>query len=262
MLFKTLAGRASMIRLRYLAIRLLTVVAVAQVAASHSALAQSFDPPSVKAGDSWTYRDVTEKGANGWVQTEDQITVSRVTASSIYYSARQSGSTQAPRDRIAGRDWSRSRDVNGKETVVNRPLSFPLAPGKTWELEYREERPNKDHRFEEFYDKYTVVGMESIEVPAGKFNALKIEAEGRWTAQMEPSQVVVQGAKLAEGDAATVSEVHKTAATASTGRIYKAFWYAPEVKRWVKSVEEYYGKGGVRNERYTGELESFNPAGQ
>jgi hypothetical protein len=26
---------------------------------------------------------------------------------------------------------------------------------------------------------------------------------------------------------------------------------------WVKSVEEYYGSGGVRTERYTGELESF-----
>jgi hypothetical protein len=45
----------------------------------------------------------------------------------------------------------------------------------------------------------------------------------------------------------------------ATGRTYKAFWYAPEVKRWVKSVEEYYGSGGVRNESYTTELESFKP---
>jgi hypothetical protein len=42
-----------------------------------------------------------------------------------------------------------------------------------------------------------------------------------------------------------------------SGRTYKAFWYVPEVRRWVKSVEEYYGSGGVRNERYTAELESF-----
>jgi hypothetical protein len=32
------------------------------------------------------------------------------------------------------------------------------------------------------------------------------------------------------------------------------------VKRWVKSVEEYYSSGGVRNERYSEELESFKPA--
>ena len=44
------------------------------------------------------------------------------------------------------------------------------------------------------------------------------------------------------------------------GRTYKAFWYVPEVRRWVKSVEEYYGSGGVRNERYTDELESFQLA--
>jgi hypothetical protein len=42
-----------------------------------------------------------------------------------------------------------------------------------------------------------------------------------------------------------------------TGRTYKAFWYVPEIGRWVKSVEEYYGSNGVRNERYTAELESY-----
>jgi hypothetical protein len=29
------------------------------------------------------------------------------------------------------------------------------------------------------------------------------------------------------------------------------------VKRWVKSVEEYYSSGGVRNERITQELDAF-----
>jgi hypothetical protein len=43
----------------------------------------------------------------------------------------------------------------------------------------------------------------------------------------------------------------------ATGRLYKAFWYVPEIKRYVKSVEEYYNAGGVRNERYTEELDSF-----
>ena len=30
-----------------------------------------------------------------------------------------------------------------------------------------------------------------------------------------------------------------------------------EVKRYVKAVEEYFGANGVRNERYTLELDSF-----
>lgn len=45
-----------------------------------------------------------------------------------------------------------------------------------------------------------------------------------------------------------------------SGRTYKAFWYVPEVKRCVKSVEEYYAHGGVRSESYTSELESFKLA--
>jgi hypothetical protein len=58
-------------------------------------------------------------GANGWTQTEDEIAVSRVTSSSIDFSSKQSGSTQPSRDQILGADRSRSRDVNGKETLIN-----------------------------------------------------------------------------------------------------------------------------------------------
>ena len=57
-----------------------------------------------------------------------------------------------------------------------------------------------------------------------------------------------------------MTEVQKTTAKETSGRTYKAFWYAPEVKRWVKSVAEYYSRGGVRNERYAQKLESFAAA--
>ncbi|WP_442783439.1 hypothetical protein [Collimonas fungivorans] len=219
--------------------------------------AQSVDAPSVKAGDSWTYRLTVEKGPSGWSQSRSEVVVSHVTSSSIYYSTKQSGSTQAANDLFAGTDWSRSRDVNGKETVINKPFSFPLSVGKTWEVQYTEQHPNKVHRFEQWSHKFTVVGFETIEVPAGKFKAIKIEEEGRWNAEMEPAQTILQGAQTGQGGATMVTQVQKTTAGPATGRTYKAFWYVPEVKRWVKSVEEYYGNGGVRTERYTGELESF-----
>jgi hypothetical protein len=57
-----------------------------------------------------------------------------------------------------------------------------------------------------------------------------------------------------------VTQTQKTTATPVSGRTYKAFWYVPEVKRWVKSVEEYYAASGVRSERYTSELESVRLA--
>jgi hypothetical protein len=222
-----------------------------------SAWAQNIAAPAVKAGDTWTYRTTTEKGPSGWTQTQDETTVTRVTSSTIYYSVKGSGSTQPAKELFAGVDWSRARDIDGKETVVNRPLSFPLATGKAWEIHYTEQHPNKSFKSQEWLNKYSVVGYESIEVPAGKFNALKIEAEGHWTAELEPTQTVVQGAQSNATGTATVTQTQKTSDKTVAGRTYKAFWYVPEVRRWVKSVEEYYGNGGVRNERYTGELESF-----
>lgn len=233
------------------------VLALLVIASSAPALAQNVNAPTIKAGDTWTYKTTNEKGASGWNQTHDETTVSRVTSSAIYYTVKANGSTQPAKELFAGVDWSRMRDIDGKETVVNRPLSFPVTTGKAWEIHYTEQHPNKTFKSEEWVHKYTVVGYESVEVPAGKFNALKIEAEGRWTAELEPTQTVVQGAESNSAGTSMVTQTQKTTDKTVSGRTYKAFWYVPEVRRWVKSVEEYYGSGGVRNERYTGELESF-----
>ena len=218
------------------------------------------DRPAVHAGDTWAYRSTTEKGPGGWNQTREEIAVTRVTASTIFFTIKPSGSTQAPKETFLGGDWSRVRDVNGKETMVNRPLSFPLSPGKSWDLEYTEQNPNKNHKWEKMDNKYTVVGWESIDVAAGRFRALKIESEGRWQAQLAPAQTVTQGAQSNESGTTMITDVQKISARETSGRTYKAFWYVPEVKRWAKSVEEYYSSGGVRNERYTQELESYTAA--
>lgn len=175
-------------------------------------------------------------------------------------SVKTNGSTQPPREVFLGSDWSRSRDVNGKDTVVNRPLAFPLSQGKSWDLGFTEANPNRNFKSEKWDNHFTVVGYETVKVPAGKFRALKIESEGHWEAELAPSQSVVQGAESRQDSATVVSQVRRTLPRNVGGKTYKAFWYAPEVKRWVKSVEEYYSSGGVRNERYTQELESFKPA--
>ena len=221
---------------------------------------QPIERPSVVAGDTWVYRTTIEKGPSGWNQSSEEIAVLRTTASTIFYSVKPSGSTQPPKETFAGSDWSRSRDVNGADTVVNRPLSFPLTAGKSWEVSYTEMNPNKAHQSEKFDIKYTVVGWESVDVPAGKFQALKIESDGQWHATVAPNQKIVQGAESTGHGATLFTDVDKTAAREVSGKIYKAFWYVPEVKRWVKSVEEIYAAGGVRSSRYTGELESFKLA--
>src|SRR5258708_21168630 len=47
-----------------------------------------------------------------------------------------------------------------------------------------------------FESKFTVASVETIEVPAGKFRAYKIESEGHWLAELAPNQKVTQGAQV------------------------------------------------------------------
>jgi hypothetical protein len=226
-----------------------------------AAAAQAIDRPDIRAGDTWVYRTTEEKGTSGWNQTHDELTVTRVTASAIYFTVKASGSTQAPKELFMGKDWSRIRDINGKETLVAQPMQFPLSPGKSWTVKFTEDSPSKTFRTETWDNNYSVVGYEDIEVPGGKYHALKIEAEGRWSAVLAPGETVVQGTEIHTSGATMSTQVQKTAdGKEVSGRLYKAFWYVPEIKRWVKSVEEDYSNGGVRNVRRTMELESYRPA--
>jgi hypothetical protein len=175
--------------------------------------------------------------------------------------AAQAQTVAAPK-LVAGDTWIAQRtvergSVNGHQTVVNRPLSFPLSIGRTWVIDYTEVNPNRQHSSEHFRTPYKVTGWEDITVPAGTFHALKIEADGEWTATFAPSVSAVSGSRVDAQGSTTVVQTGRTTATTASGRTYKAFWYVPEVKRWVKSVEEYYNAGGVRTDRFTEELESY-----
>jgi hypothetical protein len=227
------------------------------------AMAQSVGAPTLKEGDSWTYIDTVETGTNGWRQTHDAITVQRVTDSRLYVASKQVGSTSNGVEIIVDADWSRVREINGSEVVVNRPLAFPLQPGKSWELEYTEPHPSGSAKLSSatWTTKYKIVGYEDVQVPAGKFHALKIEAEGNWRGEVAPSNSVVQTAQSQPGQTTLITQARRVTPGTTAGNTYKAFWYAPEVGRWVKSVEEYYGSNGVRNQRFTSELESYKVGG-
>ena len=221
-----------------------------------SVMAETIDAPTVKSGDNWVYRVTTERGPQGWVQNDQDISVEHADATTIFLSVKQSGSQQAPIEQLVDADWSRSRDVNGKQQVVNRPFAFPLEVGKKWELKYTETNPNRQHLSESFQSGYTVVGWEDIEVPAGKFKALKIEVEGNWTAVVAPANQVAAQALNTPGSSAMLLQSNRVTPHTVSGRSYAAFWYVPSVKRFVKSVEEYYSSKGIRSERYTNELVS------
>jgi len=220
--------------------------------------AENIAAPSLKPQDTWTYRSTVERRPDIWRQTHTESTVVRSGTDTALVTNKEAGSTSPPRELLLGSDWSRFRSIGGHETVVNRPFAFPLAPGKAWDLAYSDEHPeNNAHKSEKHQAHYRVVGWEDVEVPAGKFKALKVEADGTWTAEVAPKVAAALATQAdAQGTTATARTVRVTEETVS-GRMYKAFWYAPQVKRSVKTVEEYFDTNGVRNERFTDELESY-----
>jgi hypothetical protein len=224
-------------------------------------VAQTVGQPALQPQDTWRYLRTTETRPEIWRQVHFEGTVLRSSASTMLIQNREVDSPNPPREILIGQDWSNFRSLGGKETVVHRPFTFPLSVGKSWDLEFTDDHPNnKSHSSETRRLKYRVVGWEDVEVPAGKFKALKIEADGSWSGEIAPKTTAIAATQAAAQGTTAVAQTVKIRAETVTGRLYQAYWYAPEVKREVKSVEENYDTSGVRSARFTNELESYKVA--
>ena len=224
-----------------------------------SAHAASVEAPALKAGDTWVYTYTTENGPHGWAQKDVEIAVERVTSSDVLITIKPKGSTQAPDEELRGLDWSHQTDVNGKQQVVSQPMTFPLSEGKKWELSYTRNNPDPKRTSASFDCKYVVTGWEQVQVTAGKFNALKIECDGEWSSVLAPGvNVSAQGTVTPTGTA-TLTQSQRVVPHTVSGRLYRAYWYVPDIKRYVKSVEESYNTSGFRTYRLTEELDSYKP---
>lgn len=95
-------------------------------------------------------------------------------------------------------------------------LNFPLEIGKSW----------KD-KYDKYFEVFTVMGWEEIEVPAGKYKALKLEY------------------KQGTGE-------EKAGRTSKEGKAW--YWYSPDVKYMVKCL---YERSDYWDAFYDWELTSF-----
>lgn len=221
--------------------------------------AQPAIQPTVHVSDSWHYKNTVEKQGH-FTESHDESTVVRTQSDAILLRIHMVDSPLQPTEVLVGNDWSRRRSVDGQELVVNRPFAFPLVAGKTWALDYRETSPNRNLSSERWEINYKVVDAEQVTVPAGTFNAVKIEAFGRWTGTLANAVTGIATTRSDEQGIAVTSRLDHQAPRGATGRLYKAFWYVPEVKRAVKVVEETYDSNGLRTESRTSELESYRVA--
>jgi hypothetical protein len=221
------------------------------------ARAESIPQPTLNPHDSWSYH-VTVQTRGVLKDGHITVSVTRVEPDGVLVSQKSAAAPDRVESSMFGLDWSKRRSVNGQETTVNRPFAFPLEAGKSWRVEYTEQNPNPQKLRETDVLPYKVVGWEDVTVPAGKFHALKIESVGRWTADISP-RVVNNAAVAPWGGVATQSaESRIDKGLRVSGRYYKCFWYVPEVKRWVKSIEENYSANDTLSQSVTNELENYD----
>jgi hypothetical protein len=239
-------------------------VFVVLAAAGSSVLhAQTIDRPVVSEGDKWVYSvrvDESKSGVLTSTTRKHEAWVTRVASHSFIMARKPADSNLPPQEVSLNPDWSTSRNINGKNTVVTMPYDFPLKTGKTWDTDTTDQHPNPTVKTLRNTLHYTVLGWEEIKVPAGTFKALKIETEGDWFKEYAPRGASANSTMQNGPDGTSVAMNSRPAATppSAGGRMYKVLWYAPEVKREVKMIAEDYDPNGVVQHRTTAELESFS----
>ncbi|MGH8727108.1 MAG: TIR domain-containing protein [Burkholderiales bacterium] len=173
-------------------------------------------PGMPKVGDTWTYRYTS-----GWRGEKEKTFVHKIVGLDPIKEAMS----------LAGAD-SETHTFNDAVELVNRRVSnamrqefspflqafTALEAGKSWK---NIPAPQDDAIVYPWSVQAKVVGPEPVSVPAGKFNAIKVELWGNRTADVSRAQA---------GSVAVRSK--------------QVIWYAPEVKRIVKHTRNTFASNG------------------
>ena len=168
--------------------------------------AQTAEKPDVKPGDRWVYRQMdywTNQVTS--VVTREVVNVTRDVIQLV-----SKGGDGKEFDEVHTAHWNIVVLRNAVYEPHDGMLQFPLQVGKTYPVAY-EVAFGPTRSFRARVERTArVVGWEDVEVPAGKFRALKIELDGSY----------------------------QRLDTAAAGKARNVIWYSPVVKRWVKRTYE------------------------
>ena len=172
--------------------------------------------PERKVGDTWTYAR-TDKYTNHIIGTFVH-TVQKIDGGEITMEVRSADGGGGPWLWV----FTSEGNLRKRGTATFDPgipgLAFPLELGKTWEGSFTSPSLNDTGPVDNHL-KGKVVGVESITVPAGTFDTVKIYLETRW---------LYKGAWRGGR---------------STGVFTQTIWYAPKAKRFVRMEEERHRDG-------------------
>ena len=174
---------------------------------------ESVPAPEIRLGDSWTYDSID--GYKNVREFTIESHATEITAERIVFEWKRTD------DRASG-SWIVNRNLNWIErrstsgSNVADPyypnLSFPLAVGKTWKQKVTFVAKYEQEKTIVADLQGKVLGWEQVTVPAGTFDALKIEISGPY-----------------RGESGNFNW---------KGYLRDFVWYAPEVKRPVRTQYE------------------------
>jgi hypothetical protein len=170
--------------------------------------AQPVAAPEIKVDDRWIYRrtDHRVKPPTHLYELRVSFVDSRAihTVLARQGKPRESDATWTP-------EWNGVVSVDDGVVEIERGmLQFPLSVGRAYTAVWSMRRPRAGSFHARHERNVKVIGWENVEVPAGRFRALRIEAQGLWH-------------RLDRGTSDWASNT---------------VWYAPQVRRWVKSLYE------------------------
>jgi hypothetical protein len=180
------------------------------------AFAQNTDKPDVHVGDRWSWQHT-----NGLANERDLTRIEdivEVSGNEIRARARVKGN---PGSGIATytREWNPVDVVSAQYSPFLKELAFPLQVGKKWN-DTADKMLFSNGKHGKFYLKGEVVAFEKVTVPAGTFDAYRVNL---------------------------VLDASGTDEDANIGNTEETYWYAPSVKRYVKLENTFRRDGRVRS---------------
>lgn len=181
--------------------------------------------PEVKPGDRWVYRKI-DLWNNKQIGRPNLVVA--FANKDVINVVQRRGKEEI--DVTFTSEWNLVNDISsGVYNPHTGLLRFPLQVGAKYPTRYEVTRRRQGAFRSRIEATMRVVGWEDVEVPAGKFRALKVEGDGSYRRQD----------------------------TFSNGQIRYAIWYVPAVKRWVKFTVENTDSRGQPFVRETDELVEF-----
>jgi hypothetical protein len=196
--------------------KILSFVATIIVLFSVNAFAQGTDKPDVHVGDRWSWQHT-----NGLANEKDLTRIEdiiEVSDNEIRTRVRVKGKSESGIATYT-REWNPTDVIYAQYDPNLKEYAFPLEVGKKWKSS-ADKRLFSNGKHGKFFLEGEVVAFEKVTVPAGTFDAYKINV---------------------------ALDASGTDEDANIGNTVETYWYAPSVKRYVKYENTFKRDGRVRS---------------